>query len=59
MCLGLPFSTMISPVLAANIFGVLDVRLASVTVFIFFVAAEAKTSAGAPSMPLLVICKLS
>ena len=48
MCLGLPFSTMISPVLVAKSFGVLDARLASVTVFMFDGAAEAKTSAGAP-----------
>ena len=48
MCLGLPFSTMISPVVVAKSFGVPDARLASVTVFMFDGAAEAKTSAGAP-----------
>src|SRR5215470_15678073 len=44
MCLGLPFSTMISPLLVAKFFGVLDASPASVTVFMFFGAAEAKTS---------------
>ncbi len=53
--LGLPASTMISPWLAAKSFGVLDSRLASVTVFMFDGAAEAKTSAGAP----WVICVAS
>ena len=48
MCLGLPFSTMISPVVVAKSFGVPDARLASVTVFMFDGAAEANTSAGAP-----------
>src|SRR6476619_2300430 len=48
MCLGLPFATMISPLLVAKSFGVLDASPASVTVFMFDGAAEAKTSAGAP-----------
>src|SRR5215467_6184041 len=48
MCLGLPFSTMISPELVAKSFGVPDAPPASVTVFMFFGAAEANTSAGAP-----------
>src|SRR5215469_15537422 len=48
MFLGLPFSTMISPVLRAKSCGVPDARPASVTVFMFDGAAEAKTSAGAP-----------
>ena len=48
MCLGLPFSTMISPVLVAKSFGVLDASPASVTVFMFDGAAEAKMSASAP-----------
>lgn len=43
--LGLPASTMISPWLAAKVFGVLDSRLASVTVVMFVGLAEAKTSA--------------
>src|SRR5215469_708071 len=53
--LGLPASTMISPVLRVNIFGVVDVRLWSVTVVMFVGLAEAKTSAGAPC----VICVAS
>src|SRR5215469_11436322 len=55
MWLGLPASTMISPWLAAKIFGALDVRLWSVTVFMFVGLADAKTSAGAPC----VICVAS
>lgn len=46
---------MISPWLAAKVFGVLDSRLASVTVVMFVGLAEAKTSAGAP----WVICVAS
>src|SRR5579863_773341 len=48
--LGLPASTMISPWLAAKVFGVVASRLASVTVFMFVGLAEANTSAGAPWM---------
>src|SRR5215470_6087383 len=48
MCFGLPFSTMISPVLEAKVFGVPAASPASVTVFMFSGAAEANTSAGAP-----------
>src|SRR5215469_760680 len=46
--LGLPFSTMISPVLEAKVCGVPTASPASVTVFMFAGAAEANTSAGAP-----------
>src|SRR5215472_4236830 len=46
--LGLPFSTMISPVLRVKICGVPTASPASVTVFMFSGAAEANTSAGAP-----------
>src|SRR5215470_14694801 len=45
---GLPFSTMISAVLAAKVTGVPVASPASVTVFMFSGAAEANTSAGAP-----------
>src|ERR1700722_13371203 len=45
--LGLPASTMISPLLLAKSFGVVDARFWSVTVFMFVGLAEAKTSAGA------------
>src|SRR6516164_7456906 len=48
MCLGLPFSTMISPELVAKSCGMPDASPASVTVFMFDGAAEANTSAGAP-----------
>src|SRR5215475_2927686 len=48
MCFGLPFSTMISPVLEAKVFGVPVALPASVTVVMFAGAAEANTSAGAP-----------
>ena len=48
LAVGLPFSTMISPVLVAKSFGVLDARLASVTVFMFDGAAEANTSPARP-----------
>ena len=48
MFLGLPFSTMISPVLRAKSCGVPDALPALVTVFMFDGAAEANTSAGAP-----------
>src|SRR5215472_12831242 len=48
MFLGLPASTMISPLLAAKSLGALDVFCSSVTVVMFFGLAEANTSAGAP-----------
>src|SRR6516225_7018902 len=48
MCMGLPDSTMISPVLLVKVCGVPMASPASVTVAMFFGLAEANTSAGAP-----------
>ena len=48
MCWGLPDSTMMSAVLRVKICGGPAASPASVTVFMFAGAAEAKTSAGAP-----------